>query len=169
MSKDDPQAYSPGDWFDQAERDLKHARLSLDADHHEWACYASEQSAEKAVKALLVHEGITLRYSHDIPDLLDQLSEKASVRIPPEIREKAEKLEDYGEKTRYPIKGRLGPPLKHYSGTAYPGELAKRVAFPGAEGFGAQATWGIKQAAEAFQCAEEILRFVRDQMRLPSK
>ncbi|MFZ9536630.1 MAG: HEPN domain-containing protein, partial [Vulcanococcus sp.] len=29
------------DWLHQAEADLAQARLSADAEHHEWACFAS--------------------------------------------------------------------------------------------------------------------------------
>lgn len=44
------------DWFRQAEHDLEHAgRARADSDH-DWACFAAQQAAEKAVKALhLVH------------------------------------------------------------------------------------------------------------------
>ena len=41
-----------GDWFAQAERDLEQARSSHAEKRHEWACFAAQQSAEKAVKAL---------------------------------------------------------------------------------------------------------------------
>ena len=40
------------DWFAQAERDLEHAKSSQKEDRHEWACFAAQQSAEKAIKAL---------------------------------------------------------------------------------------------------------------------
>jgi len=39
------------DWFRQAERDLDQARDSRLSGKHEWACFAAQQSAEKAVKA----------------------------------------------------------------------------------------------------------------------
>lgn len=40
------------DWMAQAERDLAHARDAQAAGRHEWACFAAQQAAEKAVKAL---------------------------------------------------------------------------------------------------------------------
>lgn len=40
------------DWFAQAERDLEHAKSSQKEGRHEWACFAVQQSAEKAAKAL---------------------------------------------------------------------------------------------------------------------
>jgi HEPN domain-containing protein len=41
-----------GDWFRQAERDLEQATASREDGRHEWACFASQQAAERAVKAL---------------------------------------------------------------------------------------------------------------------
>jgi HEPN domain-containing protein len=41
-----------GDWFAQACRDLDQAEDSRRAGRHEWACFAAQQGAEKAVKAL---------------------------------------------------------------------------------------------------------------------
>jgi HEPN domain-containing protein len=36
------------DWFRQAERDLEQAESSHREGRHEWACFAAQQSAEKA-------------------------------------------------------------------------------------------------------------------------
>jgi len=40
------------DWLRQAEKDLRHAKNSLQSGDYEWACFAAQQSAEKALKAL---------------------------------------------------------------------------------------------------------------------
>ena len=40
------------DWFNQALRDIEQAEDSRKAGRHEWACFAAQQAAEKAVKAL---------------------------------------------------------------------------------------------------------------------
>jgi len=45
------------DWLAQAVRDLEQAQESRDSGRHEWACFAAQQSAEKAVKALHLHHG----------------------------------------------------------------------------------------------------------------
>jgi HEPN domain-containing protein len=37
------------DWLRQADKDLKHAKTSLSARDYEWACFASQQAAEKAI------------------------------------------------------------------------------------------------------------------------
>jgi HEPN domain-containing protein len=41
-------------WLEQAQFDLEAARLSLEHGYFEWASFQSQQSAEKAVKGLLV-------------------------------------------------------------------------------------------------------------------
>jgi HEPN domain-containing protein len=46
---------SARDWFRQAEADLRHARTSKEAGDYDWAAFASQQAAEKAIKALFQH------------------------------------------------------------------------------------------------------------------
>lgn len=41
------------DWLKQAEKDLRAAEDSAQAGHHEWTAFQTQQSAEKAVKALV--------------------------------------------------------------------------------------------------------------------
>jgi HEPN domain-containing protein len=41
------------DWIDQAEGDLEHAKHDLKSGFCNWACFSAQQSAEKAVKAVL--------------------------------------------------------------------------------------------------------------------
>ncbi len=41
----------------QAQADLEHARKSLEAGDYEWACFAAQQAAEVAVKAVLERKG----------------------------------------------------------------------------------------------------------------
>ena len=45
------------DWLHQAQADLAQASLSAEAGHHEWACFASHQAVEKALKALHLQHG----------------------------------------------------------------------------------------------------------------
>ena len=45
------------DWFRQAQRDLAHARNAMRDGDHEWACFAAQQAAEKAIKALILRLG----------------------------------------------------------------------------------------------------------------
>ena len=40
------------DWLRQAKRDLEHARHALGNRDYEWSCFAAQQAAVKAVKAV---------------------------------------------------------------------------------------------------------------------
>ena len=45
------------DWLRQAEADLRLARHARDGAAHDWACFAAQQAAEKALKAVLMSRG----------------------------------------------------------------------------------------------------------------
>ena len=40
------------DWIRQAERDLQNAKFEMNGGYFEWACFLSQQAAEKALKAV---------------------------------------------------------------------------------------------------------------------
>lgn len=65
-----------GDWFGQAERDLAQAEDSRRAGRHEWACFAAQQAAEKAVRALHLRLGQEA-WGHVVAVLLHELPEAA--------------------------------------------------------------------------------------------
>ena len=44
-----------GDWLNQARHDVAQAEDSRRAGCHEWACFAAQQAADKAVKTLHLH------------------------------------------------------------------------------------------------------------------
>ena len=44
------------DWLRQARRDLENAEYELEGGFYEWACFLSQQAAEKAVKAVFQRE-----------------------------------------------------------------------------------------------------------------
>jgi HEPN domain-containing protein len=64
------------------------------------ACFHAQQCAEKALKALLVHEKKPFPRTHVLEYLLDLLKE-AGVAVPPEI-DGAFQLTQYAVETRYP-------------------------------------------------------------------
>ncbi len=66
------------DWLDQAEGDLEHAKNDLRSGFYDWACFSAQQSAEKAVKAVLQKLGAEA-WGHSVYDLLAGLREKISV------------------------------------------------------------------------------------------
>lgn len=126
------------DWFKQAERDLDQARHSCEAGRHEWACFAAQQSAEKAVKALhlrLKQEA----WGHVVARLLSELP--AEMNVPQQLIEKGRVLDNFYIPTRYANGHPSGAPFEHY---------------------------GPLQSGQAIQYASEILEYVRDQMARPS-
>jgi len=57
-------------WLRQAERDLAAARANSLAGFDEWACFLSQQAAEKAIKAFLYGTGERPVLGHSIQKLL---------------------------------------------------------------------------------------------------
>lgn len=57
-------------WQRQSQYDLQAAHLSYEKGFFEWACYQSNQSVEKILKALLTHEGMQPPRSHKLGALL---------------------------------------------------------------------------------------------------
>jgi HEPN domain-containing protein len=98
------------DWFAQAEHDLAQAEESRRAGRHEWACFASHQSAEKAVKALHLRLGQEA-WGH-VARLLGELP--APVAVPGMLIEKARVLDAFYVPTRYPNGHPEGAPFEHY-------------------------------------------------------
>ena len=97
------------DWFRQAERDLSHAEKSLRDEEYEWACFAAQQAAEKALKALHLFLGQDV-WGHVLVRLLEELP----FPVPEEIREGAYVLDTYYIPTRYPTGFPEGAPFEHY-------------------------------------------------------
>jgi HEPN domain-containing protein len=98
-----------GDWFAQAERDLEQARESQQSGRHEWACFAAQQAAEKAVKALHLSLGQEA-WGHVIARLLAELPNS----LPAELADKAKILDNFYVATRYANGHPAGPPFEHY-------------------------------------------------------
>ena len=105
------------DWFAQAERDLEQAEASRRDGRHEWACFASHQCAEKAVKALHLHLGQEA-WGHVVARLLAELP----VAVPDGMADKARVLDAAYIPTRYPNGHPEGAPFEHY------GDLQSRTA-----------------------------------------
>jgi len=100
------------DWFRQAEKDLHHARISADARDFEWACFAAQQAAEKAVKAL--YQSIHVdAIGHSVSRMLKDLP--ASLRPPEELVERAKELDKHYVPSRYPNFHPEGAPLDYYT------------------------------------------------------
>lgn len=101
------------DWYRQAEADLAHARDALAGAHYEWACFASQQAAEKAVKA--VHEALgQAAWGHSVTELLDALRAQAS-GIDDALLDRARELDKLYVPTRYPNGLPAGAPADYYT------------------------------------------------------
>jgi HEPN domain-containing protein len=122
------------DWLKQAIRDLQHAADSQKTGRHEWACFASQQAAEKAVKALHLFLGQEA-WGHVVAFLLRELPE--NIEVSQEILEKAQVLDNFYIPTRYANGHPSGAPFEHY---------------------------GSLQSTQAIQYASEIIEFIRSKM-----
>lgn len=97
------------DWFAQALRDLEQARASRRDGRHEWGCFAAEQSAEKAVKALHLALGQEA-WGHTIAKLLLELP----IDVDAALIEKGRVLDNMYVPTRYANSHPEGAPFEHY-------------------------------------------------------
>lgn len=97
------------DWFAQAERDLDHARAAQRDGRHEWACFAAEQAAEKAVKALHLRLGQEA-WGHAVARLLAELP----IAVPDGLVDRAKVLDNFYIPTRYPNGHPEGAPFEHF-------------------------------------------------------
>lgn len=97
------------DWYQQAQRDLEQAASSRQEGRHEWACFAAQQAAEKAVKAVhLAHSQDA--WGHVVARLLVELP----VDVPADLVEKGRVLDAFYIPTRYANSHAEGPPFEHY-------------------------------------------------------
>ncbi len=85
------------------------AGIAREAGRHEWACFAAQQAAEKAVKALHLRLGQEA-WGHLIARLLRELP----LEVPQELVEKARYLDGLYIPTRYPDAFPEGPSAEHY-------------------------------------------------------
>jgi HEPN domain-containing protein len=93
---------SPAEWIEHARSDLRLARLAA-ADAYvrpEQACFHLQQTAEKAIKAVLLFQNIDFPLTHDIEELII-IAEQNGLAMPEEVRE-ASILSPYAVETRYP-------------------------------------------------------------------
>jgi len=89
-------------WLQRARSDLRLAEAALKTIGvvPEDACFHAQQSAEKALKALLIAHGLPFPRTHVLETLLDLLK-AADVDVPPDVDE-AFVLTQYAVETRYP-------------------------------------------------------------------
>lgn len=101
------------DWFRQAEADLIHARHAAGGGHHEWACFAAQQAAEKAVKAVHEERGHEA-WGHSVTELLEALCEIGEA-VPEPLFDRTRALDKLYIPTRYPNGLPSGAPADYYT------------------------------------------------------
>ncbi len=100
------------DWLAQSAHDLNHARHALEDGDYDWACFAAHQSAEKAIKALIL--GLNGEaWGHAITRLLKDLSTRLD--IGEELLHAAQRLDKHYIPTRYPNGFDTGAPHDYYT------------------------------------------------------
>ena len=80
------------DWLMQAKRDIESAIAQKRDGFYEWACFISQQGAEKGVKAVYQRHGGDA-WGHSVSDLLKGLKDKMDV--PGDLIDRARQLDKY--------------------------------------------------------------------------
>lgn len=126
-----------GDWLRQAEADLEHADLSAREGDYDWSCFAAQQAAEKAVKAVYhFHHGDP--WGHSLLALLQSLPPAVSCSVTDQLLDAARALDKDYIQARYPNGFASGAPLDYFT---------------------------ERDAAESIDHAKSILAFCRTQVR----
>lgn len=122
------------DWLRQAEADLRHARHAVTSRDFEWSCFAAQQGAEKALKALFLRRSLEA-WGHTLTALIGRLPESDTPS--PTLVDCAKVLDKHYIPTRYPNGFDSGAPTDFYTSD---------------------------EAETAILCAEAILEFCRRQI-----
>jgi HEPN domain-containing protein len=108
----DKKMIRPKDWLRQSDNDIRMARVGKKESLFSWACFAAQQAAEKAIKALLQHYGVAIR-GHSLTFLLQRIEKFHPIDA--KVRDSAIRLEKYYIATRYPDSTSSGAPINHYT------------------------------------------------------
>jgi HEPN domain-containing protein len=125
------------DWLRQADADLRHARNAAADGDFEWSCFAAQQAAEKALKALFQWVGVDA-WGHTLTTLVGNLPPDAA--LPEALILCAKTLDKHYIPTRYPNGFDSGAPTDFYT---------------------------AQDAENAITCAEVFVDFCRDQIGRP--
>ena len=88
------------EWINRAKSNLELARVKTNPIiYYEDLCNQSQQSAEKALKGLLIYYGVEPEFTHNIEILINEL--KKFTEIPEKLKESV-KLTKYAVFTKYP-------------------------------------------------------------------
>jgi HEPN domain-containing protein len=99
------------DWWSQAERDLGHARNAAQTGDFEWAAFAAQQAAEKALKAVILGQGGE-PWGHSVAVLFENLKGITADTV---VLDRALQLDKHYLPARYPNGLPAGYPGKYYT------------------------------------------------------
>jgi len=89
-------------WLTESKADLQHAESSLQIGDYNWACFAAQQAAEKALKALIMHTLGEYPRGHDLIKLYRKVKNYTDLKL----NESAlARLSAYYTLARYPNAG----------------------------------------------------------------
>jgi HEPN domain-containing protein len=98
--------------MEQAKSDLDHARKSITMGDYDWACFAAQQAAEKAAKALHMNQG-TVIWGHSVFDAMEAFP--SALQVSSELQDAARNLDKYYIPPRYPDAHPAGPSKRYYT------------------------------------------------------
>jgi len=98
------------DWLEEAKADLRHAGNSMQAGEYNWVCFAAQQAAEKAFKALFMFlKRRRPPHVHDLTLLYNEL--KPELCLPDDVVGHLGELSSYYTTPRYPNAGLTRPSI----------------------------------------------------------
>lgn len=106
-------ALRAADWMRQAEADLELARHATKGGRHEWACFAAQQGAEKAVKAVHLARGQEA-WGHSVTELLEALAAQVPA-LDAALLDRGRALDKLYIPTRYPNGLPAGAPADYFT------------------------------------------------------
>jgi len=89
-------------WLAEARADLRHAEASTRIGDYNWACFAAQQAAEKALKALVLHVLGEYPRGHDLVKLYRRVRELVKLEL---SEGSLARLSAYYTQARYPNAG----------------------------------------------------------------
>ena len=132
------------DWLKQGEADIEAASDSKKSNHNEWACFQAQQSAEKALKALLLYMNIDA-WGHGLIYLMKQWKQI-----------KIEEKKDLDDKEYNILIEKCQELDRHYIQPRDPNVFAS--------GYPAE-YYNEKTAQECIEYARNIIQFVKQEIK----
>lgn len=76
----------PLEWLNRARSSLLHSQTEIEGVYLDDLCYDAQQAAEKAIKAVLIYQGVRFPYIHDLAELLS-LVEQSGITLPGDVKQ----------------------------------------------------------------------------------